>query len=684
MSFQDTSISKTKMKKFQLVSPFVPTGDQPEAIEALTKNLQNNAREQVLLGVTGSGKTFTMANVIANVQRPTLVISHNKTLAAQLYQEFRDFFPHNAVSYFVSYYDYYQPEAYIPQSNTYIEKETEINEEIDKLRLAATTNILTRPDTIVVASVSCIYNIGSPKEYGHFVLELAPGMRVTRESIMDRLVQLQYERNDYGFSRSTFRIRGDTIDVFPAYEDTALRLVIAADTLDSLTKLDPLTGKTVEKLSAGVIYPAKHYMTDPASYKNVFDRIRSDTDMQVKRFRDEGKLIEAQRISERVNHDLEMIAEMGYVNGIENYSRYFDGRNPGDPPYTLFDYFDEVASQSLALRGPKPGFESSKEWLLFLDESHMTVPQIRGMYNGDRSRKQTLIDYGFRLPAALDNRPLRFDEFLRVKPQTVYVSATPDEWETGRAEDMVEQLVRPTGLLDPIISVRPLHGQIDDLVREIEKRVAKKERVLVTTLTKLMAEDLASYLKEKHVNVHYLHSDILTLERTDILADLRLGTYDVIVGVNLLREGLDLPEVSLVAILDADKEGFLRSRVSLIQTMGRAARHVSGEVILYADRVTDSMKAAIDEVGRRRKTQLAYNVSHNITPESITKPIRDRMVEKEEEEKPLQLESMTPQDKKKLIARLTKDMRRASRDLDFESAGKLRDTIEQISTTSEE
>lgn len=656
------------MKKFQLVSPFVPTGDQPEAIDALTKNLRNNAKEQVLLGVTGSGKTFTIANVIANLQRPTLVISHNKTLAAQLYQEFRDFFPHNAVSYFVSYYDYYQPEAYIPQSNTYIEKETEINEEIDKLRLAATTNILTRPDTIVVASVSCIYNIGSPKEYGHFVLELAPGMRVTRKSIVDRLVQLQYERNDYGFSRSTFRLRGDTIDIFPAYADTALRLVISADTVSSLTKLDPLTGKTVEKLSAGVIYPAKHYMTDPASYKNVFDRIRGDVDMQVKRFRDEGKLIEAQRINERVNHDLEMIAEMGYVNGIENYSRYFDARNPGDPPYTLLDYFDEASH---------PGrMRSFQDWLLIIDESHMTVPQIRGMYNGDRSRKQTLIDYGFRLPAALDNRPLRFDEFLRVKPQTVYVSATPDEWEIGRAGSIIEQLVRPTGLLDPIISVRPLQGQIDDLIAEIQKRVARKERVLVTTLTKQMTEDLAGFLKERAINVHYLHADVLTLARTDILADLRSGIYDVIVGVNLLREGLDLPEVSLVAILDADKEGFLRSRVSLIQTMGRAARHVSGEVILYADTMTNSIRLALEEVNRRRKIQEAYNMAHGLTPTSIKKPIRDRLVAKEQRrEETTDMEAMTPQDKKQYLKKLTKRMQQASRDLHFELAAQLRDRI---------
>lgn len=654
------------MNTFQLVSSYAPAGDQPEAIEAITKNLQKNEKEQVLLGVTGSGKTFTMANVIANLGRPTLVISHNKTLAAQLYQEFRDFFPHNAVSYFVSYYDYYQPEAFIPQSNTYIEKETEINEEIDKLRLAATTNILTRPDSIVVASVSCIYNIGSPREYGHFVLELAPGMRVRRESIIERLIRLQYERNDYAFTRSTFRVHGDTIDIFPAYEDTAIRLVFALDKLVILNKLDPLTGKTIANLATSVIYPAKHYMTDPTKHKHVFARIRDDMEKQVKKFKSEGKLIEAQRISERVNHDLEMIGEMGYVNGIENYSRYFDGRNPGDPPYTLFDYFAEAVA-------------SKDKWLLIVDESHMTIPQIRGMYNGDRSRKQTLIDYGFRLPAALDNRPLRFEEFLRIKPQTVYVSATPDEWETGRAAQVVEQLVRPTGLLDPVISVRPVRGQIDDLTGEIEKRVAKKERVLVTTLTKTMAEDLASYLADKGINVHYLHSGVLTLERSDILADLRGGMYDVIVGVNLLREGLDLPEVSLVAILDADKEGFLRSRVSLIQTMGRAARHVSGEVILYADTMTDSIRSALEEVNRRRKVQEAFNISHGVTPASIQKPIRERLVAKEElAEETEDIESMTPQDKKKYVKKLTKLMQEASRELNFELAADLRDRIAKL------
>lgn len=661
------------MKNFDLQAPYKPAGDQPQAIAGLLARAENGTKEQVLLGVTGSGKTYTMAQIIAKRNRPTLIISHNKTLAAQLYQEFRDFFPNNAVSYFVSYYDYYQPEAYVPQTGTYIEKETQINEEIDKLRLAATTNLLTRKDTIIVASVSCIYNIGSPREYGHFVLELKPGMKIVRESIFDRLVQLQYERSDFGFHRGTFRVHGETIDLFPAYEDVAIRMVVSGDTVKELIKLDPLTGRPIETLTGIMIYPAKHYMTDPLRYKNVFDQIRTDIDKQVKSFKGQGKLLEAHRIEQRVNFDLEMIQEMGYVNGIENYSRYFDGRNPGDPPYTLFDYYKEAAGD---------------DWLLFVDESHMTIPQVRGMYNGDRSRKQTLIDYGFRLPAAIDNRPLRFDEFMRRIPQTVYVSATPDTWELSRGP-VTEQLVRPTGLVDPKVTVRPSQGQIDDLLHEIETRVARHERVLVTTLTKRMAEDLSKFLEERGVKVQYLHSDIQTLERSDILADLRGGAYDVVVGINLLREGLDLPEVSLVAILDADKEGFLRSRVSLIQTMGRAARHVSGEVILYADTITDSMKDAMDEGERRRDIQRAYNTEHSITPTSITKPIRERMVEKqqEEEEKSVRemlsltqkdLDSMTPKDKVDLKKKLEKSMRQAARDLNFELAAKLRDFIETL------
>lgn len=677
---------------FTLTSSYKPTGDQPQAIAALSQGLEKGVKEQVLVGVTGSGKTYTMANVIQKTQKPTLIISHNKTLAAQLYQEFRDFFPHNAVSYFVSYYDYYQPEAYIPHTDTYIEKETEINEEIDKLRLAATTNLLTRNDTIVVSSVSSIYNIGSPKEYGHFVLELKKGMKIVRENIFTRLVQLQYERNDFGFHRGTFRVRGETIDLFPAYDDTSIRMVVNGDTLEKLQKVDPLTGKVEEIIDAAVIYPSKHYMTDPSSYTSVFKQIQADLELQVKKFKDAGKLIEAQRIHQRVNYDLEMIAEMGYVNGIENYSRYFDGRKPGDAPYTLLDYYYEAYKN---------------DWLLIIDESHMTVPQIRGMYNGDRARKQTLIDYGFRLPSALDNRPLRFEEFLRLIPQAVYISATPDEWETSRALEsasakkvvldghqyngLAEQLIRPTGLVDPVITVKPIEGQIQDLQKEIEKRVAKKERVLVTTLTKRMAEDLSTYLDEKGIRVQYLHADVLTLKRNDILEDLRSGKYDVIVGINLLREGLDLPEVSLVAILDADKEGFLRSRTSLIQTMGRAARHVNGEVILYADVMTKSIEAAMQEVGRRRTIQLDYNKNHHITPESIQKPIRERLTQREKEAiaydavvdmvlSEQAANDMTPEDKKKKIAFFTRQMREASRDLNFELAAQFRDAIAKLNS----
>lgn len=661
---------------FSIQSDFSATGDQPQAIARLSEGIQKGIKEQVLVGVTGSGKTYTMANVIKNLNRPTLIISHNKTLAAQLYQEFRDFFPENAVSYFVSYYDYYQPEAYIPQTDTYIEKETEINDEIDKLRLAATTNLLTRPDTIVVASVSCIYNIGSPKEYGHFVLELRPGVAVSRESILERLVDLQYERNDYGFHRGAFRVRGEAIDIFPAYEDSVLRLTMSGKKILSIDKRDPLTGKKLADIPATVIYPAKHYMTDPRTYKEVFAHIQKDLDDRVKYFTDHGKLIEAQRIRERVTYDLDMIQEVGFVNGIENYSRYFDGRNPGDPPYSLLDYFTEAAGN---------------DWLLMIDESHMTVPQIRGMYQGDRSRKQTLIDYGFRLPAAIDNRPLRFEEFERRIPQTIYVSATPDDWEMARAgSNVVEQLIRPTGLVDPIIEVRPSEGQIDDLLKEIDLRIAKKERVLVTTLTKRMAEDLSKFIADRGIKVQYLHADVLTLDRSDILADLRRGVFDVVVGINLLREGLDLPEVSLVAVLDADKEGFLRSKTSLIQTMGRAARHVNGRVILYADTMTRSMKAAIEVIERRRNVQLTYNKKHNVIPMSISKPIRDRLVEKEEEiiTNDLaditsdQVDSMTPLDKKKKIATLTKLMRQASRDLDFEAAARFRDLIQSLEARS--
>ncbi|MFA6918234.1 MAG: excinuclease ABC subunit UvrB, partial [Candidatus Gracilibacteria bacterium] len=529
---------------FKLVSDFKPTGDQPQAIKKLVKNIEKNVRHQVLLGVTGSGKTFTMANVIEKVQKPTLVISHNKTLAAQLYQEFRDFFPQNAVSYFVSYYDYYQPEAYIPQSDTYIEKEAEINEEIDKLRLSATTNLLTRKDVIVGASVSCIYNLGSPVEYGKFILELKPGMQTNLKSIMLRLIDLQYERNEYAFERGSFRIRGEAIDLFPAYKDTGIRIELKSNKLVRLSEFSALTGDTISILKGTVIYPAKHYMTNPQTYDNVFPMIRADMEKQVMKLKNEGKNLEAHRLEQRTNFDLEMIKEVGYVNGIENYSRYFDGRAPGQPPYTLLDYFNHA----------------SKDFLTIVDESHITLPQIRGMYNGDQSRKSTLIDYGFRLPSALDNRPLKFEEFMNRVNQLTYVSATPDEYELSLATEkdaIVEQLIRPTNLVDPKVTIKPTKGQIIDLIDEINKRVFKKQRILVTTLTKRMAEELSTYLEEQSIKVAYLHSDIQTLERQDILDRLRKGEYDVLVGINLLREGLDLPEVSLVAILDADKEGFL-------------------------------------------------------------------------------------------------------------------------------
>ncbi|KKP94882.1 MAG: excinuclease ABC, B subunit, excinuclease ABC subunit B [Microgenomates group bacterium GW2011_GWC1_38_14] len=657
---------------FKISSDFKPAGDQPEAIRSLIKSLKEKNRHQVLLGVTGSGKTFTMANVIENLQRPTLIISHNKTLAAQLYQEFRDFFPQNAVSYFVSYYDYYQPEAYIPQSDTYIEKESEINEEIDKLRLAATTNLLTRKDVIVVASVSCIYNIGSPIEYGKFVLEIKKGVKLSQKLIILRLTDLQYDRNDYGMKRGTFRLRGENIEIFPAYSDYGLSIEILNDKIKKISEFDPLTGGTIKTLTGSVIYPAKHYMTDPRTYNDVFKQIRADLAIRLGQLRSQNKLLEAQRLEQRTNYDLEMIREVGFVNGIENYSRYFDGRSPGQPPHTLLDYFEECA----------------KDWLCLIDESHITLPQLRGMYNGDRSRKETLIEYGFRLPSALDNRPLRYEEFMQRTHQMVYVSATPNDYELSLAKEesakaVVEQLVRPTGLVDPRITIRETKGQINDLISEIEKRVAKSERVLVTTLTKRMAEDLSSFLKEHGIKVSYLHSDIATLDRQDELDKLREGEYDVLVGINLLREGLDLPEVSLVAILDADKEGFLRSRTSLVQIMGRAARHVDAEVIMYADNVTGSMKEAIKEVERRRNVQLEFNKKHKITPRSIVKSIRARLVEKEEEDQKSaqfithlqQKEVLLPDERDLLIRRLTAEMREAAKELDFETAVILRDQI---------
>ncbi|HZJ18299.1 MAG TPA: excinuclease ABC subunit UvrB [Patescibacteria group bacterium] len=659
--------------KFKLKSNFKPTGDQPLAIKKLTSLLEKNVKNQVLLGVTGSGKTFTMANVIANLNRPTLVISHNKTLAGQLYQELRDFFPNNAVCYFVSYYDYYQPEAYIPQSDTYIEKETEINEEIDRLRLSATANLLSRKDVIVVASVSCIYNIGSPVEFGKFALEIKPGVKVQTRDLMLRLTDLQYERNDYGFKRGTFRVRGEDIDIFPANSDFGLRIEVKNDIIYKILEFDPLTGENLNELKISIIYPAKHFMTDPDSHKNAFKEIRKDLALRTAELKKENKLLEAQRISQRTNYDLEMIKEIGYVNGIENYSRYFDGRAPGDPPYSLLNYFKMC----------NPNF------LTIIDESHITIPQIRGMYNGDQARKQMLINYGFRLPSALDNRPLRFDEFMKRINQLTFVSATPNDFELSLAKEensVVEQLIRPTGLVDPKITIKPSKGQVNDLISEINKRVKKKQRILITTLTKRMAEDLSSYLAERDIKVSYLHSDIHTLERQDVLDKLRSADYDVLVGINLLREGLDLPEVSLVAIIDADREGFLRSRTSLIQIMGRAARNVDSEVIMYADKITNSMRDAIDEVDRRRKIQLDYNKKHNITPQTIIKAIRAKLVEKEEENTNLffdleNKEILLPDEKEKLIKKLSVDMRSAAKDLDFETATILRDSIRKLRTS---
>ncbi len=660
--------------KFTLESKFKPTGDQPQAIEKLAYGLEKNYKNQVLLGVTGSGKTFTMANVIQKIQKPTLVISHNKTLAAQLYQEFRDFFPNNAVCYFVSYYDYYQPEAYIPQSDTYIEKEVEINEEIDKLRLSATTNLLTRKDVIVVASVSCIYNLGSPLEYGKFVLELKQGVKLTQKDIILRLTDLQYERNDYEFKRGSFRIRGEDIDLFPAYLDFGVRITISNNKIESLAEFDPVSADTITLLPSLVIYPAKHYMTNPLTYKQVFPKIKDDLAIRIKQLKKQGKILEAHRLLQKTNYDLEMIKEIGFVNGIENYSRYFDGRKEGEPPYSLLNYFKEC----------------DRDFLTIIDESHITVPQIRGMYNGDKARKQTLIDYGFRLPSALDNRPLKFEEFMRKVSRIIYVSATPNDYEISLAKEnnaIAEQLIRPTGLVDPEVAIKPTKGQIEDLIWEIEKRVKKKQRVLVTTLTKRMAEDLSSYLQERDIKVSYLHSDIETLKRQDVLDKLRYGEYDVLVGINLLREGLDLPEVALVAILDADKEGFLRSRTSLIQTMGRAARNIDSEVIMYADDITGSMKAAIEEVERRRKVQLDYNKKHNITPKSIEKIIRTRLVEEEKKNEEINYllmfnkkEVILPDEKEKLVKKLTKEMREAAKELDFETATILRDHIKLLKT----
>lgn len=650
---------------FQLVSKYKPTGDQPEAIKKLSLGLKKGINDQVLLGVTGSGKTFSIANVINGYKKPTLVISHNKTLAAQLYQELRDFFPNNAVSYFVSYYDYYQPEAYIPTTDTFIAKETQINDEIDKLRLAATTNLLTRNDTIVVASVSCIYNLGSPVEFGKFVLEVRVGEKILRSQVIDRFLDLMYLRNDLDFKRSTFRVRGDVVEIFPGYEDKSIRITFDGDYIAKIEQVDPLTGDIIEEKQYATFYPAKHYITDSSTHENAFLQIREDLKEQIKKFEKQGKLVEAQRIRQRVEYDLKMIKELGYVNGIENYSRYFDGRKEGEAPYSLLEYFSKV----------------SKDWLLIIDESHMTIPQIRGMYNGDHARKTTLIDYGFRLPSAYDNRPLKFEEFVKKAGKTIYMSATPSEYEIEKAgkNNIAEQLVRPTGVVDPEIEVRQTQGQIDNLLSEIEKVVKKGERVLVTTLTKRMSEDLTAFMEERNIKVNYLHSDVDTLSRQDILDDLRSGVYDVLIGINLLREGLDLPEVGLVAILDADKEGFLRSKSALIQIMGRGARRVDSHVILYADNVTGSMEEAISEVNRRRTYQLKYNKDHNITAKTIEKEIRSKLIEPKnilEDLKPLiDKDVLLPDEKSKLIKSLRREMQSAAKDLDFETAALIRDKI---------
>jgi excinuclease ABC subunit B len=658
------------MSKFQISSQFKPTGDQPQAIAKLSKGLRNGEKNQVLLGVTGSGKTFTMANVIQEVQRPTLIISHNKTLAGQLAQEFKSIFPNNAVEYFVSYYDYYQPEAYMPSSDTYIEKETQINEEIEKLRLSTTMSLLTRRDVVVVASVSCIYNLGSPKEYGGATLNLKEGVSVAFESVLKMLQKMFYQRNDIDFKRSTYRVRGDNIDIYPSYTDQAIRVEFLGDKIERVSLLDPLTGDIAPTPQTLTLYPAKHYITPEQRIKPAIAQIEEDLALRLKELEFENKLLEAQRLEQRTNYDLEMIKEFGYCNGIENYSRYFDGRAPGEAPYSLLEFFP-------------------KDYLLIVDESHITMPQIRGMYNGDRARKETLVDFGFRLPSALDNRPLQFEEFLRRINQVVYVSATPDEYELSLAgpENIAEQLIRPTGIIDPQISVRPTEGQILDVLKEVEIRIKKKERVLITTLTKRMAEDLSEYLHEKGIKVNYLHSDIETLKRSDILQSLRMGEYDVIVGINLLREGLDLPEVSLVVILDADKEGFLRSRTSLIQTMGRAARHMDGQVIMYADNITKSMKAAIEEVERRREYQAEYNKKHNITPKSIEKDLRDRLIEKVEEveeesgKKIITVDDIPPNEREKMVKFLENQMRQAAELLDFETAARLRDQIKELATS---
>jgi excinuclease ABC subunit B len=652
------------MPSFQLVSEFQPTGDQPEAIAALVGGVRTGHKHQTLLGATGTGKTYVASKVIEDVQKPTLVLAHNKTLAAQLYAEFREFFPHNAVEYFVSYYDYYQPEAYLPKYDLYIEKDADINEEIDRLRLAATTALFSRRDVVIVASVSCIYAIGDPQEWGRVVVQLTRGEHRRRDGLLRHLVNIHYERNDFDLKRGTFRVRGDTLEVVPAYGETAYRVGFWGDEIERITEIDRLTGEVLADLDEVQVFPAKHFITPEEKREQALADIEAEVELRLTELKAEGKLLEAQRLEQRTQYDIEMIREIGYCSGIENYSRHLQQRPPGSPPWTLMDYFPA-------------------DYLLIVDESHMTIPQVRGMFHGDRSRKSVLVDYGFRLPSALDNRPLDFAEFEAHVNQVIYTSATPGPYELKHSQQVVQQIIRPTGVVDPQIVVKPVKGQVDDLVGQINERVGRGERVLVTTLTKRMAEDLAGYLRELDIKVHYLHSEIQTLERVEILRDLRLGTYDVIVGINLLREGLDLPEVSLVAILDADKEGFLRSDVALIQTVGRAARHVKGTAIMYADRVTDSMQRAIDETERRREVQMAYNEEHGIVPATIVKEVRDltdrlRREAAPDREPGVALAQLPKDELARLIRELEKQMKAAARDLEFEKAALLRDQIFEL------
>ena len=650
------------MQKFRLVSEYKPAGDQPQAVDKLVSGIQRGYRFQTLLGATGTGKTYTMANVIERVQRPTLVIAHNKTLAAQLCTEFKGFFPDNAVEYFVSYYDYYQPEAYVPQSDTYIEKDSSINDEIDKLRHSATAALFERRDVIIVASVSCIYGLGDPEDYSQLMISLRPGMIKDRDHVIKKLVEIHYERNDINFTRGTFRVRGDVLEIFPAEaSNRAMRVEFFGDEIERITEIDSVTGEILGYRSHLSVFPASHYATSGDKLKRAVQTISEELEERLKELRSQDKLLEAQRLEQRIRYDLEMLAEMGYCSGIENYSRHLSGRAPGSRPYTLIDYFP-------------------RDFLVIIDESHVTVPQLGAMYNGDRSRKETLVEYGFRLPSALDNRPLTFEEFEGLVNQAVFISATPGPYERSKSSQIVEQIIRPTGLVDPQIELRPVEGQIDHLVGEINQRVEKNQRVLVTTLTKKMAEDLTSYLKDIGIRVRYLHSDIDTLERMEIIRDLRLGAFDVLVGINLLREGLDLPEVSLVAILDADKEGFLRSETSLIQTIGRAARNVDGKVIMYADNVTGSMKRAIDETERRRKIQLAFNREHGITPQTIRKAVADvieatKVAEEEVSYSVLEDVLEDPGNIDEILKKLEKEMREAAARLDFERAAALRDRI---------